>query len=215
MVRELRMVPECSVAGLDPETFIITEDEDHFDYVYDIDEHVRCEGKKFSEHRYKINRFTTEHVANESSRVELRILQATHAEDIVYLVNKRWELQKGTDEADTKNEAQAIARMFRAAHEKLVVFSLFCKTYPIAYWVVEVLSDEYALAHFGKADSSFKGASPYLMKAMCATLAAESKRLLNCEQDLGIPGLRQAKSSLRPSHFLKKYKVSLRHAREH
>ena len=109
-----------------------------------------------------------------------------------------------------ENERIAIERMFQAVHEKILVFSLYAKGYPVAYWTVEILDHEYVLAHFGKADASFKGANQYLMRSMCETLAAQSKRLLNCEQDLGIPGLRQSKRALRPAHFLKKYKVSLR-----
>ena len=206
----LRLMPECSVTGLDPEIFNVTEDEDHFDYVYDIDEHTKCAGKKFGDHRHKINRFTAEYASKAPFMIEIQVRPAEEAAETIAMVNKRWSLNKAADEADTKNEASAIDRMFQAAGGKLLVFSLSCKGYPIAYWVIEHVSDEYALAHFGKADSSFVGANPYLMKAMCGTLASDSKKLLNCEQDLGIPGLKQAKSSLRPTHFLKKYRVSLR-----
>ena len=52
----------------------------------------------------------------------------------------------------------------------------------------------------------YKGASQYITHRTAAALQGRA-RLLNREQDLGIPGLRQAKKSYDPLFLLQNYKL--------
>ena len=73
---------------------------------------------------------------------------------------------------------------------------------------VERFTSGYAMAHFAKADVRFKGVYAYLHQAEAQSLQAMRCRLVNWEQDLGIPSLRDSKRQWRPVRFLKKYRLS-------
>ena len=80
---------------------------------------------------------------------------------------------------------------------------------PVAYSLGEELGlkshfavlFEKALAH-----ENYKGIYQFINQSFAALLP-EKYTTINREQDLGIPGLRQAKESYNPIGFVKKYKV--------
>ena len=78
----------------------------------------------------------------------------------------------------------------------------------MAFTIDELLDDEYAIRHFMKADTSYKGIYSYIVSESAKILLESGKKYLNIEQDLGLANLRQAKKSYRPVQFLKKYTVS-------
>jgi hypothetical protein len=57
-------------------------------------------------------------------------------------------------------------------------------------------------------DEEFRGIYQFINQAF-ASLLPEKYETINREQDLGDPGLRQAKESYRPMGFVKKYKICL------
>lgn len=68
--------------------------------------------------------------------------------------------------------------------------------------------EEMWLFHFAKTHPDYKGASAYLYQQTAQWLPS-SLHFLNMEQDMGLPGLRQAKHSFQPSEWLKKYRLRL------
>jgi hypothetical protein len=62
-----------------------------------------------------------------------------------------------------------------------------------------------AVVHFAKADRTLEGVYPYLFSRFAAGAGAT---WLNFEQDLGKPGLRQAKRALDPVRTLRKCRLS-------
>ena len=77
----------------------------------------------------------------------------------------------------------------------------------LGFSLSEMLPRQYALGHFAKHRIGPRGLYASLMAAAARELLAEGCRYWNWEQDLGIPGLREAKLGFRPTHFLKKYRV--------
>ena len=67
---------------------------------------------------------------------------------------------------------------------------------PVAYSIGEVMSPDTAVIHIEKADRSYDGA--YAMINQLFAGEFEGCTYLNREEDMGIPGLRQAKSSYHP-----------------
>ena len=67
------------------------------------------------------------------------------------------------------------------------------------------------MIHFEKAvlGENSKGVYQYINQAF-ASILPEKYKTVNREQDLGGPGLRQAKSSYHPLDFVRKYKVKSR-----
>lgn len=67
---------------------------------------------------------------------------------------------------------------------------------PIAYSIGEVMCDDTALIHIEKADRSFDGAYAMINKLFAGEFA--DCTYINREEDMGIPGLRKAKTSYHP-----------------
>ncbi len=82
---------------------------------------------------------------------------------------------------------------------------------PVAYTLGEELArGKMFVIHFEKAvlKKEYKGIYQYVNQAFAALLP-EKYELINREQDLGDPGLRQAKESYRPVGFVTKYRAAL------
>ncbi len=83
---------------------------------------------------------------------------------------------------------------------------------PVAYTLGEELArGKMFVIHFEKAvlRKEYKGVYQYVNQAFAALLP-EKYELINREQDLGDPGLRQAKESYRPVGFVAKYRAALK-----
>jgi hypothetical protein len=79
---------------------------------------------------------------------------------------------------------------------------------PVAFSIFSPLNRDMYDIHFEKADPDYKGAAQVINHATAAHLAPLC-RFLNREQDLGIPGLRQAKRSYDPTRIEVPYKLTL------
>lgn len=73
----------------------------------------------------------------------------------------------------------------------------------------EVISQDTVLVHLEKADYEIRGLFVALSSHFCRTLPPEIV-YINREQDLGLPGLRRSKESLKPDHLRQKYIVTPR-----
>jgi len=78
----------------------------------------------------------------------------------------------------------------------------------VAFALGEPLNQDTFVTRVEKADSSFPGAYAVINQEFARQTAAGFK-WINREQDLGLPGLRQAKKSYYPHHLLRKYQVRL------
>ena len=86
-----------------------------------------------------------------------------------------------------------------------------CITYvdgePAAYSLGEPINQgKCFVVQFEKAIGNYKGIYQFINRSF-ASMIDTKYRYINREQDLGDPGLRQAKMSYRPDNFVKKYKI--------
>jgi hypothetical protein len=77
-----------------------------------------------------------------------------------------------------------------------------------AFAIAEQLCPEMAVCHFEKALPGVQGLGQ-LINQWFALYGLASFTFVNREQDLGVPGLRQAKESYHPHHLIEKYTLSL------
>jgi hypothetical protein len=77
----------------------------------------------------------------------------------------------------------------------------------VAYTVAEAMDDETLVIHFEKGLGEFKGVYQAINQIFLEK-SASSFTWVNREQDMGNEGLRKAKMSYQPHHFLKKYVVT-------
>jgi len=85
----------------------------------------------------------------------------------------------------------------------------------VACEILQILRPSaYAISHFQKIDRRVSGVSAFLNQSVARSLQKRGIELINFEQDLGVPGLRNAKRSYDPVGYLKKFNVTLRAGRD-
>ncbi|MBN2860933.1 MAG: DUF2156 domain-containing protein, partial [Sphaerochaetaceae bacterium] len=88
----------------------------------------------------------------------------------------------------------------------LTGYVLYSQDTPIAFTLGELASEDTFIVHIEKALTTYKGVYQYINRA-AVSLLPEGIQTINREQDLGIPGLRQAKMTYQPKGFLMKYRL--------
>ncbi|MEM5947571.1 phosphatidylglycerol lysyltransferase domain-containing protein [Spirochaetia bacterium 38H-sp] len=173
------------------------EDRDNFDYIYKREDLADLSGRKYHKKRNHIKTFINNYNYQEDP------ITKNNIEDALYVLEK-WREEKGMDgDYKAAKEALLIAHTLR-----LRGYIYYIDGEPVAYTLGEALARGRMFAvHFEKALSGYKGIYQFINHAFAATLPKHYK-YINREQDLGIPGLRQAKMSYHPSGFVRKYKIT-------
>lgn len=203
---ELRVVPECvRAASRDPD-LIWDEDDTCWDYVLSTVRIQGMAGGSFKRHRQKLRWFFDSHpVEFEPMNLRDRMVHAA-----LVGMFELWARQRGRGNPREDEEYLAFTRLLRAASQlpKLLTLGAFVRDELAGFIITEPLASGYAHSHFWKADTErFEGVYSALMQECSRQLAALGCTRMNFEEDLGIPGLRQAKGSFVPAEYLKKFTV--------
>jgi hypothetical protein len=174
----------------------VIEDRDNFDYLYRREDLATLSGRHYHKKRNLIKAFTSAHpYAAHPLRQEFR--------DDALQVLENWRIEATTD-GDYVAAREALERM----EELQLCGGLYTVAErPVAY----VLGEELAcgtsfVIHFEKAIAGYKGLYQFINQSFAAILP-ETYHSINREQDLGEPGLRQAKLSYNPEGFVEKFKA--------
>ena len=192
----MKCVPEDIALTLAKLGYKPSEDRDNFDYLYLREDMTSLSGRKFHKKKNLVNAFVANYSCEGMPLTEERFPDALKVLDA-------WRAER-LDPGDYDASKEAL--------EKMEELSLCGSVYyvdakPAAYTLGEELgrSDTFAV-HFEKGSGDYKGLLQFVSQAF-ASLLPEKYIYINREQDLGIEGLRKTKLSLRPSGFVKKYKV--------
>ncbi len=177
------------------------EHRDYFDYVYLASDLANLPGTNYAKIRNRLNKFkknyeyTTELISEENM-------------DEVDEFLKRWCLWKDC-ESDIVLENERKAIVYSMAH----FFDLGLSGLVIringnieALAVYEKMNPDTAVVHYEKGSPYFDG----IYKAInmeTAKILQKDFMFINREEDMGIPGLRQAKLSYRPHHMVEVFHV--------
>lgn len=169
-------------------------DRDNWDYLYDSQEMTDLAGKKFHKKRNLIHQFLHEH-----ARLDRRPLGPDTLED-ARRVLQLWGEQH-PEGGDTVAASEALGRCELLGLNGAVYY---LEDRPVGYTLGEPLQQGRSyVIHFEKADNQVKGLYQALFRDWASTLVSRHP-LINREQDLGDPGLRQAKETYRPCGFIEK-----------
>ena len=202
----IRLYSHTDVEFLEKEfsdTFIITEDIDSFDYVYNTSDLIALSGSKYHAKRNHINKF------RELYKFEYKPFTSELRSECQAMFDRWCNTKKETvsgisEQQDAVSELLANVETLKikggciTVDEKLVAFSFG-----------EELNPTTAVIHLEHADTDFQGSFPVINQSF---LQEEwfSFEYVNREEDMGLPGLRKAKQSYRPCHMIKKYIASLK-----
>lgn len=174
----------------------VEEDRNNFDYLYRRRDLALLGGRNYHKKRNLIKAFTRSHsFAAKPLRTELR--------DDALRVLEDWRL--GTDAPGDYEAAREAIELMEPL--QLCGGIYYVESRPVAFVLGEELAGgtSYAI-HFEKAVPGYKGLYQFINQSFAAVLPEEYVTI-NREQDLGDPGLRQAKMSYMPAGFVEKFRV--------
>jgi len=194
----------ASVTGLDPLTFTVTADRANFDYVYRVSDLAELAGRNYSAKRNLVKLCRRDHPCS------FETITGNNIAECRDLLNRWCDLRHCELDHGLSGEWQALKETL----EHFLDFGLLGGLIRVdgaveAFAIGERLNRETAVCHFEKALPSLKGLGQLINQWFAANCLKDFTHV-NREQDLGIPGLRQAKESYHPSHLVEKFTVSRR-----
>jgi hypothetical protein len=124
-------------------------------------------------------------------------------QDDAISVLKQWQEQTGQLHESTDYGPCLEALLLREALE-LFGFIYYAEGRPCGFIIAEELTPEMCVLHFYKGKREFKGIYEYMFQHF-AKCYADRYTFFNFEQDLGLPGIQQAK--YRPDYMYRKYEL--------
>ena len=176
---------------------------DHFDYVYRREDLVRLEGSRYRSKRNHINKLMRTYSFHYEDMTEDHIGQCIELQE-------RWcRLRRCQDDLNLLEE-------WGATSEVLLNFGnldvrggvIIVEGRVGAFTLGEMLNDNTVVVHIEKADPEVDGLYPIINQQFCEK-AWQGVDYINREQDLGLPGLREAKMSYYPDHYAEKYRFTI------
>jgi uncharacterized protein len=204
---KLYLIPEISIKSSPnlEKYFSIKEDLDSFEYILSVDELAELKGNKYHDKRNMVNRFKK--LYPDSFAKPFDLTQEKTRKDIedLFLL---WEENKEKNRIETEMELTAIKRMFDLVNTLSVTGTgIYLQDKLIGFSIYHLVGNNFAILSFEKSDTTYKGINEYVNYCAAKHLKTLGATYINYEQDLGLPGLRRAKTLWRPAFFLKKYTI--------
>lgn len=191
-----------------PGQFRFHPDRDGCDYIYDINNLADLPGRKYQRKRNFLNRFRQNH-----PDCTLVPISPSHLPQVEQMLTQ-WYQNRRTPETQDAYHMEQVA--LRRAFEKwdelgLEGVALLENDRILAMAVGSFLTQDTFDVHFEKALEEIDGAYAAINQGFAAHLREKypALRYLNREDDLGLPGLRQAKLSYYPERLVVKFWANL------
>ena len=185
------------------QNYTIIDDRNNADYVYIRENLANLVGKTYHKKRNQINAFEQSYIPRVEALSEDNLADAFH-------VLEEWKSHSAETFTDYEQCVEALNSLKLDNIKSCMAFEgiiVYADDEPVTWTLGQKIAQGTTfVVHFEKAIASFKGAYQYVARAMAQNLD-ESVIYMNREQDLGDEGLRQAKMTWRPSHFIQKYRV--------
>lgn len=194
-------VPASLTAILEQHGFTMHHDRDNDDYLYLTEDLATLAGRRFAKKRNKIKQCLADHACTYETITTANLEECLHMQE-------RWcDIRGCQDEPGLDGEYRAIRETF-ALFDRLNLFGglIRVRGEVSAYALAERLNPTTAVWHFEKALPDITGLGQLITHWFAHhTLLPAGFMMANREQDLGIPGLRQAKESYSPTAMVKKF----------
>lgn len=196
----LREIPSL-LLPLDDSRFIVYDDRDNYEYIYSVPQQARLEGKLFSRHRRKMSSFARDHknvVFTVEHRPYIDHVLAGELED--FMIG-----HDTMDDASEENVEPLIIPKALTYSKKLgkEVFLIRMDNELIAFCVFVRVGTTAIVNHI-KVNREIQYLFDYATHRLAQYLDAAGIQEMNFEQDLGLQGLRDHKTRLRPTRLLEK-----------
>lgn len=188
----------------DKAVFLVEEDRDNFDYVYQSQDLIQLAGRKFHSKKNHLNSFKKNYPDAQYQPITEEIITQCK------LNINGWYKKHGTfDDPILATERHAIIEVLNHFEDlKLEGGAIILDNRVVAFTFGEKLNTDTAVIHVEKADPDIRGAYPAINQSFVQH-AWSDMTYINREEDMGIDGLRQAKLSYKPVKLIEKFNVRL------
>jgi hypothetical protein len=192
----MKLVTEAQSDQLRAAGYEVTEDRDNFDYLYHREDLASSSGRALQKKRNLVNSFLKENAYQAHPLSSERLADALAVLDA-------WR-SHSRDPADYAPAREALTHADEFGLRGAVYY---VEGAPAGYTLGEEVRDgTMFVVHYEKTIPDMKGLYQLINMDFVRTLPATCV-LINREQDLGDPGLRQSKLTYRPHAFVKKYRA--------
>lgn len=193
---EMKLVTESQAEALRPADLVVSEDRDNFDYLYPREALATLAGRSLQRKRNLVNNFLKHYEYQAFPLTEQRTHEALH-------VLEEWR----KDTRDQADYAPARDALVHASQFGLMGSVFHVEGQPAGYTLGEYsVGGTMFVVHYEKTIPGMKGLYQIINMDFARSLPATCTTM-NREQDLGDPGLRQAKLTYRPSGFVRKFRA--------
>jgi hypothetical protein len=198
----LKFIPGEIASLLNEAGFQVLPDADATDYIYQVDQLSTMHDWKGHQLSKNIRKFLALHP---DYVVKISPLDTLNVDEYLEIFEK-WAKSKSIKNHPESNEYMAFKRFLDIKKKSIKVVSLYKDHHLIGFTAYEILSEEYAIAHFSKADTKHHSAIYDILNWEEAKALCDEKVIYyNWEQDLGIQGLQDSKLKYKPCFFLSKF----------
>lgn len=186
----------------DDSQYSLSQDRDNSDYVYSNADLTFLRGNGYDGKRNLIKRF------NKSTTFEYLPLTDSDISDALAFARQWYQSRDCAGDESLLHERQALEEMLLNFTALSIVGGIIKVGGKIvALSLGECLNSDTMVVHIEKADAALPGVYQTI-NMLFAQSEGEGFAFINREQDLGIPGLRQAKESYHPHHMAAKYTLA-------
>jgi len=184
--------------------FFIETVRDQFDYIYRREDLVSLAGRKYHAKRNHISKFRHSHPFHYVP------LSSDHLKACLDLSASWCEIRRCEEDLNLMGEWEAVREALNHFEELQVRGgAIVMKDKIEAFSLGELLNEETGVVHVEKANPEIQGLYTVINQQFSENTWS-SVSYVNREQDLGAPGLRQAKLSYYPDHLVEKFRLGLR-----
>jgi hypothetical protein len=193
-------VTSADLTGL-PSSFSVSEDRNNSDYVYRVADLSNLSGRRYAKKRSHIKQCLKAHDC------VFEMITDQNIEECRDLLNQWCHNRQCDLDSGLCGESRAITTTLDLFDEfELLGGAVRVDGHIQAFSIGERLNDSTAVWHFEKAMPAINGLGQ-LINHWFTKECLQRFEFVNREQDLGIPGLRQAKESYHPDHRVDKFTV--------
>ena len=185
-----------------PDVFCFKPSRDSSDYVYLIEDLAELKGKKYHGKRNHLNRFYAAH-----PKFTVEPLSENNVSAVREMTNEWFKSREVPEGESFELEKSALEKAFRDYKElELETLVLKNEGEVIAYTMASRMFEDTFDVHFEKARMDVEGAYTAINCEFAKYIREKYPeiRYLNREEDMGLEGLRKAKLSYHPHHFIEK-----------
>lgn len=195
-----------NILNLPKDKFLVEEERDYFDYLYNAKELMALSGKKYHKKKNHVNGFLKEY----ENRYRVKIADKSDVESIKEFLIK-WHNKRNIIDEYNRDDYELKGIFYVLEHCDMLKYKMMLvyvddviEGFTLGTYLRE---EKTAYIHVEKANPDIRGLYAFINRAFLKNCFSEAE-YVNREDDMGLEGLRKAKLSYNPIELIKKYTIT-------